>query len=361
VKLRRQVAGVLGAKFLGRPFYAYCRVTRRCNLECMMCSVWKKANREEEMTLEEISVVADTLERIHVPNIVITGGDPFLREDLPEIVETFSKRGFSVRVQTNGGAHVTDSMFERVVSAGVDDFTVSLDTLDKNKQDYICNGEGVWDGAVRTLRRAAERLPGAANVASCVVSRLNLHELPDIVRFTTSLGVYCTLVPVVLARRPDDPDLFRAYCNEFSFAGVDPAFVDRIYDELLTLKGQGYRMMISTRFLQDSRQWVKTEDVRWDCHAGELYFEVFTDGSVGICNDVAGAGRIIGGDFLADFPTRSYRNRVRELRAVCPGCTYACYREPSYFMRDWRVLLEGALTALRFRNSSSPVSRTPPP
>lgn len=325
-----------------------------------MCSVWKKANKEEEMSLEEISLVADALRKIHVPNVVITGGDPFLREDLPEIVETFSERGFSVRVQTNGGAQVTDTMFEKVVSAGVDDFTVSLDTLDKSKQDYICNGEGVWDGAVRTLRRAAERLPGAANLASCVVSRLNLHELPDIVRFTTSLGVHCTLVPVVLARRPDDPDLFRAYCDEFSFQGVDPAFVDRIYDELLSLKKQGYRMMISTRFLQDSRHWVKTEDVRWNCHAGELYFEVFTDGSVGICNDVAGAGKIIGGEFQTKFPTRSYRARVRQLRAACPGCTYACYREPSYIMRDWRVLLEGTLAALRFRNSASPAAQVVP-
>jgi MoaA/NifB/PqqE/SkfB family radical SAM enzyme len=349
VKLHKQLAGVLGSKLLGRPFYAYCRVTRRCNLECMMCSVWKKANIEEEMTLPQIAEVADTLRRVRVPNVVITGGDPFLREDLPEIVRIFSDRGFSVRVQTNGGIHVTDEVFEEVVRAGVDDFTVSLDTLDRAKQDYICHGKGVWDGAVRTLRRAAERLPRAANVASCVVSRLNLHELPDIVRFTTSLGVYCTLVPVVLARKAADPDLFRAYCDEFSFAGIDPVEVDRIYDELLELKERGYRMMVSTRFLNESRQWVKTEDVRWNCHAGELYFEVFTDGSVGICNDVAGAGSIIGGTFGDDFHTDAYRRKARSLRSSCPGCTYACYREPSYMMHDWSVLFEGARAALRFR------------
>ena len=72
-------------------------VTYRCNARCNMCSRYLAPSRpEEELTLETI----EKLPRMYFTNI--TGGEPFLREDLPEIVRALYKKSDRIVISTNG-------------------------------------------------------------------------------------------------------------------------------------------------------------------------------------------------------------------------------------------------------------------
>ena len=55
-----------------------------------------------ECTLSEIEVIADNLADMGVAIVLLTGGEPFIRKDLPEIIYAFESRGVHVRMQTNG-------------------------------------------------------------------------------------------------------------------------------------------------------------------------------------------------------------------------------------------------------------------
>ena len=72
-------------------------VTYRCNARCNMCSRYLAPSRpEEELTLETIR----KLPRMYFTNI--TGGEPFIREDLPEIVRERYKKSDRIVISTNG-------------------------------------------------------------------------------------------------------------------------------------------------------------------------------------------------------------------------------------------------------------------
>jgi MoaA/NifB/PqqE/SkfB family radical SAM enzyme len=54
------------------------------------------------MIITEIDQCAKILKEMKVPKIVVTGGEPFLRPDIVDIVSLLNRYGFSVRIQTNG-------------------------------------------------------------------------------------------------------------------------------------------------------------------------------------------------------------------------------------------------------------------
>lgn len=72
-------------------------VTYRCNAHCTMCNRYKAPSRpEEEISIETIK----KLPPMYFTNI--TGGEPFIRDDLEEIVEELSKLSDRIVISTNG-------------------------------------------------------------------------------------------------------------------------------------------------------------------------------------------------------------------------------------------------------------------
>ena len=80
-----------------RNLYGTVIVTYRCNARCNMCDCFKDPSRpEEEITLEEIK----KLPEMEFTNI--TGGEPFVRQDIPDIVRELYKKSDRIVISTNG-------------------------------------------------------------------------------------------------------------------------------------------------------------------------------------------------------------------------------------------------------------------
>ena len=78
-------------------------VTRRCNLACCHCRHGDGAPAGSELTFDEIVGVVDDLSRMGVFRLVLSGGEPLLREDLGEILlHALGSRIGRVFVSTNG-------------------------------------------------------------------------------------------------------------------------------------------------------------------------------------------------------------------------------------------------------------------
>jgi molybdenum cofactor biosynthesis enzyme MoaA len=119
MNLANLALGILRSKFTNCPFYIRLHVTHRCNYRCKMCGQHRRlADHPKELSLEEMRLVARRVAAIGARHLVITGGEPFLRRDLPAIIAVFKQHHFSIRVQTNGGPQITPEVLAACARAG---------------------------------------------------------------------------------------------------------------------------------------------------------------------------------------------------------------------------------------------------
>jgi len=343
MKIINTAAGVLRARFLGHPFYVRFHLTHRCNYRCRMCGLRELADQKRELEMPQIEAVARKLAELGARHAVITGGEPFLRSDLPDVVRAFARRGFSVRVQTNGGPQVTREQLEACRDAGLRDVSVSIDTMDGDLQDSICGVRGAVGNALRTLRLAADILPRGISQANIVASSFNFEELPALVRRFGGMGLYTYITPVMVGA--DETDgcqdlLFRSEDLDFRLEGIPSELRDRVIDELIDLRRGGYRLTNSTHFLEDFRQYLETGRCDWTCEAGTLCLDVHPDGSVCICKEKPPVGSILDDDFVDFYRSTGFRELAETVSESCSGCFYGEYREPQYAVRDLSVFRE---------------------
>jgi len=340
MKFFRIAKGLIRAKLFKNSFYTLVYVTRRCNYRCRICSVWPYGKREDEMNLASFEKVADNLARLKVTNIVLTGGEPFLRKDFPEIIKIFAQGKFSIRVQTNGGPHLTETLLDRAIEAGLNDISVSLDSLDPTKQDYLCNSSGTWENAVKTLKLIVKKLPQSLTVVNTIVTGINLDEIPELIKFVSNMGAYSAITPVTLAVSPEKKELHREYSNDLLLSNLDKKRVDQIYSQILKMKKERYSILSSTKFLENSREVINDGNMHWKCDAGELYFVIFPDGSISPCGESCSTLNILDPDILVKYYSDKYRQEFKDFRDRCIGCTHGCWKETSYLIHDISVQWE---------------------
>ncbi len=88
-------------RFSRYPSYCTHTVTFRCNFKCVMCDSWKKP-LEDELTVPEIREIFSQIGRLDV--IKISGGEPFVRLDLADIINTIDETSSPefIHITTNG-------------------------------------------------------------------------------------------------------------------------------------------------------------------------------------------------------------------------------------------------------------------
>jgi Fe-coproporphyrin III synthase len=125
-------------------------VTEKCNARCRMCNIWKKDDTKNELKSSDFLYLPKNL-----TNINISGGEPFLRSDLPEIVENIKKRCKSagIIISTNGFAtksivNTMKSLIEIDSNIGV---VVSVDGVGEN-HDKIRGVLGGFKQLLNTVR-----------------------------------------------------------------------------------------------------------------------------------------------------------------------------------------------------------------
>jgi MoaA/NifB/PqqE/SkfB family radical SAM enzyme len=116
------------------PYMAELDITYRCNCRCQMCQRWNDPRRGE-LSFEEYTKLADDLHAMGSHQISISGGEPLLRGDVFQIIESFAQRGMSVNLCTNG--LLLKKYRDEVRSSGMTCVTISLDGATAASHDKI--------------------------------------------------------------------------------------------------------------------------------------------------------------------------------------------------------------------------------
>ena len=231
------------------PHVVAWNLTRRCNLACAHCYIaagsWHESAGELD-TGECLRVLDQLLELNPNPMLILSGGEPLLRDDLETLAQHAADGGATVVVGTNG-TRLTDARIESLMGAGVQGVALSVDSLDARYHDRFRHAarheggqvtgaaaEGLADTLAAVGRLQRHRLDF---VVQTTVTRGNRHEVGRLAAWSADVGaVSFNLYFLVATGRAEGME------------GLDPAENDDVLRELVSLE-RTYRgrMMIRSK------------------------------------------------------------------------------------------------------------------
>jgi cyclic pyranopterin phosphate synthase len=170
--------------------YLRVSVTDRCNLNCSYCNPKKdfvKYNsRNNILSFEEICrIVKIFAERFEFRKIRLTGGEPFARKNILNLVgmltEIKSQSSFELSATSN--AVLLNGKVYEYRNAGIDRFNFSLDSLNKTGFNSI-SGSADYEAAVDTILESVNLMPGKIKINVVVMKGINDQELLDFTEFS---------------------------------------------------------------------------------------------------------------------------------------------------------------------------------
>jgi cyclic pyranopterin phosphate synthase len=165
-------------------------VTDRCNYRCAYCMPAGGVahdEREQLLSFEEVAVLVTLFARLGVRRVRLTGGEPTVRRDLPELVRMLRAiEGIEeIALSTNG--HLLAALAAPLRAAGVDRLNVSLDSLDAERFRRITGG-GDLQRVLKGLEAAAAAGFAAIKINTVAIDGFNDDEIGDLCRFAWSRG-----------------------------------------------------------------------------------------------------------------------------------------------------------------------------
>jgi MoaA/NifB/PqqE/SkfB family radical SAM enzyme len=196
----RKKLRLIRAYLARRPVWCAWQVTYRCHFRCRICSYWQEEHSAaEELTVQEFARGAENLARSGSMLINLAGGEPLLRDDLPEIVAALARWHFPF-LTTNGWRLSSDRAAE-LWRAGLWGTSVSIDYPDANRHDTQRGRPGAFDEAVRAIETLRDTRTGPHQRVSvmAVLTSENQGDIEGVLELAERLGVhfmvqpYCTL------------------------------------------------------------------------------------------------------------------------------------------------------------------------
>ncbi|MEE8106584.1 MAG: radical SAM protein [Planctomycetota bacterium] len=172
-----------------QPLLGTLIVTYRCDLDCEMCDLPLRGDRKRELDTAGFRDVLDGFADLGVLGVGITGGEPLLREDLPELVAHGTRRGLLMHINTNGTL-LDDSRVRALADAGVASFNISLDGPDAETHDRLRGRTGSFQRVLRAAARLIALPDRAYRVAlTCALGEDNVSSVPALLARARDVGV----------------------------------------------------------------------------------------------------------------------------------------------------------------------------
>lgn len=163
-------------------------LTYRCNNTCRHCWVWlpeAAPERAQELSFDEIRRIADEARALGCRRWQISGGEPMLRPDFPEIFDYLTSRGSSYGLNTNGTL-ITPEIARAMRRKGTK--MVALYGADSEVYDHVTRHPGGFEQAMRGFALLKEA--GAGFIVQLIPMRDNWHQWDRMIALAESLSPY---------------------------------------------------------------------------------------------------------------------------------------------------------------------------
>lgn len=315
------------------PYYVNLILNNSCNLRCGYCYKNFYKRKDEEMPTEKVLSIIDELAALGTRRICILGGEPLLRGDLRQIVETIKSKGIVCGINTNG----------LLVKANLDlikkiDYVhVSLDGGDRAANDRN-RGQGTFDKIIEALAAVYKNTKTPLGI-SCTLTKNNLGSIDSLIDIARR---YHALVSFfVLMNQENEAGVM----SSSDFSPTWDQYLEAM-DRILVLKKQGAPIRGSHAIYRLTKKWPlqsqdvvmeRSPDFKWiPCFAGKFFCTIDVDGRIYPCprhiGQIKAQNALTAGVMKAYEYSRDYN--------PCKACNILCYNELNYiFSLNPKVIL----------------------
>jgi len=297
--------------------YLFWECTLRCNLNCRHCgSDCSADSTAKDLPFDDFLRAILPLQKAYKKNsitIAITGGEPLMREDLPQCGRLLRENGFLWGMVTNGYGY-TPEIHGKLLAAGMGSVTLSLDGLESSHNWLRANGQS-FARAVQALDLIAAANHLVYDVVTCVNGR-NIGELEAVMEFLIARKAKAwrlfTISPIGRAAGNEDMSL-------------RPEQLKRLMDFIAQARADGRIQVTFSCEAYLGKYERKVRDSYFFCRAGIQIASVLTDGSISACPNIDRSfvqGNIYRDDFLEVWNNRFevMRDRRWTKTGICKGC-----------------------------------------
>ena len=312
------------------PFRIQIDITDRCNFRCPTCSKWNSAGLDRELGLQEWKVI---FERIHdVPllqEMTISGGEPFTRPDIFEILELAKQQKLYTVVISNGWL-VDGDVLKRLDEIEVDRLMVSLNSLKESIHDESRAAPGSFDRIMHLVEAWRDQPRVTDLCLAAVIMEPNCGELSVLASFVHEKGLNGIIFQVLAPEEAHYPFSRESRMRQSAPAwyASNPLWVRNVdilrreVDRLLRLQREGCPIINPVRQLRTFPLYYEDPDAVRELPClgtlSTMYIDPF--GDIRLCYGYSPVGNI-----LRDDPQLVWRgDQARKIRLESRKCNRLC-------------------------------------
>jgi 12,18-didecarboxysiroheme deacetylase len=168
-----------------RPVVVW-NITRRCNLKCVHCYAQAKDQVfDNELTTDEGKNLIDDLSQYKVPVLLLSGGEPTIRKDLPELAAYAIEKGMRAVISTNGTL-ITQEMARVLKDIGLSYVGISLDGMEKI-HDRFRGVKGAYRAALEGIKNCQDA--GIKVGLRFTINKFNVDEIENIFNLLEDMDI----------------------------------------------------------------------------------------------------------------------------------------------------------------------------
>jgi MoaA/NifB/PqqE/SkfB family radical SAM enzyme len=288
----------------------------------------------------------DVLRKVGVVDLVLSGGNPLLRDDIGEIIRHASE-SFITTVYDNGSMAV--NKIEALRHADL--VAISIDSLNPMKNDYIRGVKGAWSDAMGAVEELHKN--GIPVGIAPTISQLNLDEILSLTRYFTGKGIPVWYSLYSYDSADEQDHLFRIGKKDDEFTIVDRNAMVKTCDSLITMRKKNNNIFMTTKLLKAIRNLYLTGERTWKCRAFQNFFIIDNVGRVAGCHVQDPITTIF------DLPRMWQTPKLQTLRrkySRCTQCIYMCY---IFYSLQGSVLANLQIAQEQWKNARLFLKKTP--
>jgi MoaA/NifB/PqqE/SkfB family radical SAM enzyme len=209
----------------GKPAAVSLEVTHECIAQCVMCNIWKIPREVPNLPLEEWVTLLSSALFSDLKELDITGGEPFLRKDLSELIARVGqlkhdklKQLHSIAITTNGlmtrrVVEQTEQILKCLQDGGIQLVMVCAMDAVGPRHDEIRHVKNAWarvHATIQALKQLRRRFPALIIGLKTTVLPINVQELGRIMNYAAEHGLFTILSPCIITEgrylNPDRAD-----------------------------------------------------------------------------------------------------------------------------------------------------------